>query len=397
MAKAIDRASLIVGALVAFIVAGIGNFFYLGDLAGDMDRESQVLCAVTERFMVERPGTWEFGSDRLRARLEPYISGKLSYRVVTLSGDVVAEIQRSPGSRLISKRKDIRLFGQPVGYVEAGIGLWTPVLLSSGVCVFGLGLGALLAGILRKRPLGVLRDAGNAIVQAQSRLQQMNDRLESIREDERKHLARELHDEIGQQLTGMKFEIVGALKSAGYENEQKRFGSMFDRAVQTVRKISWQLRPPVLDMLGLEAAISSLGKDYQQRAATRCHVVVPEHPLGIDGDLATNLYRMCQELLTNIQRHARASRVEITLTGGAEVVLTVADDGTGIDPEAIDGMSLGLLGIRERARRIGATLDIRTRPEFDGTCVTIKVPGVPKPGGKLDVSARPTDAPRGPA
>ena len=176
--------------------------------------------------------------------------------------------------------------------------------------------------------------------------------------------------------------IIGALKSAGYENDQKRFGLMFDQAVQTVRKISWQLRPPVLDMLGLEAAISSLGEDFQRRAATRCRVVVPENHLLIDGDLATNLYRICQELLTNVQRHALASRVDIKLTGGSEVVLTVADDGRGIDPEVIDGKSLGLLGIRERARRIGATLNIRTRPEFDGTCITITVPGVAKASGR---------------
>ena len=371
-----------VGVLAAFIVAGIGNYFYFGDLLGDMDRESQVLCAVTERFMVERPETWEFGSDRLRARLEPYIDGKLSYRVVTLNGEIVAELQRSPGSTLFAKRKDIQLFGQPAGYVEAGISLLTPALLSASLCVLGLGLGAFLVGILRRRPLSVLRETSNTIIHTQFRLQQMNDRLESIREDERKHLARELHDEFGQQLTGMKFEITGVLKSAGYENDQKRFGSMFDQAVQTIRKISWQLRPPVLDMLGLEAAISSLGDDFQRRAATRCHVVVPENHLLIDGDLATNLYRICQELLTNIQRHALASRVDIKLTGGSEVVLIVADDGRGIDPEVIDGKSLGLLGIRERARRIGATLNIQTRPKFDGTCITITVPSFAKASGR---------------
>lgn len=350
---------------------GVCGIFYFGNLLADLERETLILRVVTERFMVERPDSWEFGSDRLLARLEPYLEGKSSLRIETLAGEIVAERAASPGSKLITQRNKIELFGQPAGYIEVGIDLWTPILVAIAVFLLGLGLGVLLTNLLRMRPLNVLRETHFSMQQTQDHLQRMNDRLESIREDERTHVAREIHDEIGQQLTAMKFETVGLLHAAGRVDDQKRLGSMFDHAIQTIRNIAWQLRPPILDTLGLEAALIALGQDFQRRAATRCRVDVPEKPLAIDNQAVTNIFRICQELLTNVQRHAIASSVDIRLTGGPPVMLEVTDNGVGIKPEALDGKSLGLLGINERARRMGATVNIETVPAFKGTRVRI--------------------------
>jgi signal transduction histidine kinase len=212
---------------------------------------------------------------------------------------------------------------------------------------------------------------------SRDRLRELNDRQETIREDERTRIAREVHDELGQRLTALKleaFRIIGG-NGAIDEAELSSLRVMFDQTVRIVREIAWELRPSVLDTLGLAAGIEWLGEDFQRRSATRCLVTLPDSALEVAPDVATHLFRICQELLTNVARHAEASRVNISLSFVADTLnLEVADNGVGLRPGVLESASLGLLGIRERVRRMGATMDIETKPVFQGTRIRIAVP-----------------------
>jgi len=212
---------------------------------------------------------------------------------------------------------------------------------------------------------------------SRDRLRELNDRQETIREDERTRIAREVHDELGQRLTALKleaFRIIGG-NGAIDEAELSSLRVMFDQTVRIVREIAWELRPSVLDTLGLAAGIEWLGEDFQRRSATRCLVTLPDSALEVAPDVATHLFRICQELLTNVARHAGASRVDIALSFAAGTLsLEVADNGVGLRPGVLESASLGLLGIRERVRRMGARMDIETMPVFQGTRIRIAVP-----------------------
>jgi signal transduction histidine kinase len=218
---------------------------------------------------------------------------------------------------------------------------------------------------------------------SRDRLRELNERLESVREEERTRISREVHDELGQRLTALKFDafrIINSQRSAGAE-DRAALADMFDQTVRIVREISWELRPSVLDTLGLAAAIEWLGEDFQRRTATRCRVTLSAAPHAVVPEIATHLFRICQELLTNVARHARASRVDITLADiDGSLVLEVADNGQGLRKGALEGASLGLLGIRERVRRMGGKVDIETVPVVAGTRIHIVVP-IPPSGG----------------
>lgn len=218
---------------------------------------------------------------------------------------------------------------------------------------------------------------------SRDRLRELNERLEMVREEERTRISREVHDELGQRLTALKleaFRIITSQRSVGAE-DRAILADMFDQTVRIVREISWELRPSVLDTLGLAAAIEWLGEDFQRRTATRCRVALPAAELAVAPETATHLFRICQELLTNVARHACASRVDITLADIAgSLVLEVVDNGQGLRRGALEGASLGLLGIRERVRRMGGKVDIETIPVVAGTRIHVVVPIPPSRG-----------------
>jgi two-component system sensor histidine kinase UhpB len=195
-------------------------------------------------------------------------------------------------------------------------------------------------------------------------------------ENERKRLARELHDEVGQTLTGVMLQLEGIHRQAPPElgeavaqlQETARGG------VEEVREIARGLRPQALDEFGLRSALATLAAGFEERTRVRVRVrVAQELPaLAAEQDLA--IYRVAQESLTNVARHAGARSVELTLArvvGG--VLLRVADDGRGITGAEAAGDSSGLGGMRERALLIGGTLAVR-RVEDGGTEVTLAVP-----------------------
>ncbi|MFA6003495.1 MAG: response regulator [Elusimicrobiota bacterium] len=209
--------------------------------------------------------------------------------------------------------------------------------------------------------------------------------LQAAREDERQAMAREIHDELGQTLVGLKMQLAACSCDPDRQGAalQKRLGSMteaIDRAISEVRGITTQLRPLILDDLGLGAALEWLQKDFEHRTGIRCTLARDE--VSVDPGRATAMFRIVQEALTNVARHARASRVTITLKqDGAQLVVTVRDNGRGlVGPEA-EGAARGqgLLGMRERAVAWGGSVTV-TGSAGKGTVVSARVPLAAKGG-----------------
>jgi PAS domain S-box-containing protein len=204
--------------------------------------------------------------------------------------------------------------------------------------------------------------------------------LESIREDERTRIAREVHDGLGQALTAMKIDLswvaarLGAEESAIARKVEGMTGLVAE-TIRLVRAIAAELRPGVLDDAGLVAAIDWQAQEFERRTAIACRFSssLPEDTL--DRELSTALFRILQEALTNVARHANATAVEIELKRDDDhAVLVVADNGRGITSrELTDVRSLGLLGMRERALLLGGTVTVGRR-SGGGTGVTVNLP-----------------------
>jgi signal transduction histidine kinase len=206
--------------------------------------------------------------------------------------------------------------------------------------------------------------------------------LQSVREEERIHIAREIHDELGQALTGLKFDIGAIAKgcSAGDAQavaEKSQVAShAIDRIINSVRRIASGLRPEVLDEIGLGAAIDWQAREFQRRTGIRCLVEMPPKFVDPDQERSTAIFRIFQELLTNVARHANATRVEVKLEEGDEegLRLTVADNGRGIRTTEFESpTSLGFLGLRERVLAFAGTIDVNGE-EGKGTTVSVTIP-----------------------
>jgi signal transduction histidine kinase len=205
--------------------------------------------------------------------------------------------------------------------------------------------------------------------------------LQSVREEERIHIAREIHDELGQALTGLKFDLASFAKNfAGDAAEtraerQQALNTAIDRIINSVRRISSGLRPEVLDEIGLAAAFEWQAREFQRRTGIRCQINIPAQFVDPDKERSTALFRILQELLTNVARHANATRVTVSLAErGAALALAVEDNGRGIREDEIDGRkSLGFLGLRERVLAFGGSIDAKGE-EGKGTKVTVQIP-----------------------
>lgn len=206
-------------------------------------------------------------------------------------------------------------------------------------------------------------------------------RLQSVREEEAVRIAREIHDELGGALTGLKFDFSWLTRRlAGPHMEEKRrkleaMSALIDETIQKVRSISTQLRPSVLDDLGLAAAIEWQAREFERRTEIECRVVSLEEGTALGPEKSAAVFRIFQEILTNVARHSGASLVEIGLEErGGSLVLTVSDNGVGVkESEIADTKSLGLLGMRERALVFGGSVEIRG-VEGRGTTVTVSIP-----------------------
>ena len=205
-------------------------------------------------------------------------------------------------------------------------------------------------------------------------------RLHAVREEERTRLAREIHDELSGTLTALKMDLSLLPDRAAKDHNLflKKLSSMaelIDNTLAQVSTIVTELRPVVLDKLGLVAAMEWQGRDFQERSGIACETHLPVEEIRMDRDRAAAVFRILQEALSNVARHAEASKVVLDLRSDANnLTLTVRDDGKGIPESKIfDRGSIGLVGMRERAMAFGGTLEVTGLPER-GTCVTVRIP-----------------------
>jgi two-component system, NarL family, sensor histidine kinase UhpB len=229
------------------------------------------------------------------------------------------------------------------------------------------------------------RQAEQALENSRRQLRALSARLQSVREDERAKVAREIHDELGQVLTALKINLDWLERKLGVRDNDPSLNPLLDRvvesaeiadsAISSVQKIASELRPSSLDNLGLAAALEQEAQRFQQRTGIKCQVRLPETGLELPAGAATAVFRIFQEALTNVARHAQATEVRAALDSEADqVILQVEDNGRGIPPEALtDKKSLGLLGMRERAAVLGGEFAIASI-QPTGTRVALRLP-----------------------
>jgi signal transduction histidine kinase len=197
--------------------------------------------------------------------------------------------------------------------------------------------------------------------------------LDSAREEERRRLARELHDQAGQLLSGLRLEVALGRKLSGTTEVREvlaRMDAILDEIFALIRDVVSELRPRVLDEMGLAAAVRWYLREFQRRTGLACDAVMDE--VSAAPAVATATFRIVQEALTNVARHAEAARVQVTLRqeGGA-VRLVVADDGKGFDPDGLKPGRFGLLGMTERAQALGGVVRVTSRPGSGTVCTAL--------------------------
>lgn len=221
--------------------------------------------------------------------------------------------------------------------------------------------------------------------QSHEQLRALSMYLQHIREQERSRISREVHDGLGQALTGLKIDLswLGSKLPRNLESlihKTREMTTHIDETIKTVRRISTELRPGILDHLGLVAAIEWQANEFQTRTGIQCKVGSSLRRTILDEELNTVFFRIFQETMTNIIRHADATRVEVHLAEEHnQLKLEVKDNGRGITREEIANVhSIGLLGMRERAALLGGEVHIRGFPKR-GTQVTVTIPLGPEP------------------
>ena len=218
------------------------------------------------------------------------------------------------------------------------------------------------------------------LIHTGNQLRDLASRLQTIREEERAMIAREIHDELGQVLTVLKIQVTLLagklpLHEAGNKEKIKQVSRMFDQMVETVQKITAKLRPGILDELGLLAAIEWQAQEFENTTGIRCDLTLPENELKLDSERSTALFRIFQEALTNVARHAHANKISVILRVDAgKLIMEITDNGFGIRESQIGNpKSLGILGMKERVLVLGGILTIHGVPG-KGTNIKIELP-----------------------
>ena len=209
-------------------------------------------------------------------------------------------------------------------------------------------------------------------------LRELSAHLESVREEEKARIAREVHDELGQMLTVLKLEtsmceLAYAELDPGLRERLNSMKKLIAQLFQLVRDVATALRPPILDA-GISSAIEWQAHRFEARTHIPCLVQVPEHLPPLSAAKEVGLFRILQEALTNVMRHAQAQTVELTLSvEGQALCLSISDDGQGFVPESGRPTSFGLVGMRERVLMLGGTLSLHSKPG-EGTTLSVRVP-----------------------
>lgn len=214
------------------------------------------------------------------------------------------------------------------------------------------------------RDVSLMRKAQTALVENEEKLRALTNYLQTAIENDRAHLAREIHDEFGQLLTGLKMDLAWCKRTSPDERKlNARLNTMdsyIDEAIKISRRLASELRPGLLDDLGLIPAMEWYVGEFMHRSGIDCQLSFPKDEPVLETSLKTTIYRIFQECLTNIARHAHATRVEISLlTIMNNLILEIKDNGRGITSREIsDSQSLGLLGMQERVKQKGGNIEI---------------------------------------
>jgi PAS domain S-box-containing protein len=228
-----------------------------------------------------------------------------------------------------------------------------------------------------------IADRQRAEEQLRASLEQLRSlaaRLQRVREEERTSIAREIHDELGQSCTAIKMDLALIGHKATKKQTQLRAKvdsatRLVDEMIGTLRRIASELRPRTLDDLGLNAALEWQAQEFENRTGIRCHLTLLQGPLALDSERSTAIFRIFQESLTNVVRHAQATRVDALLEReGNQLLFQVRDNGIGFDPAAAKSRrSLGLVGMQERALLLDGELKIEAVPG-GGTTLILRMP-----------------------
>jgi signal transduction histidine kinase len=218
------------------------------------------------------------------------------------------------------------------------------------------------------------------IKKAQDQLRRLSSNIMASQEKERAAIARELHDELGQVLTALRMDSIW-IREHIKENDPEvgeralTMSDLIDKTIDEVRAMAIRLRPGALDDLGLIAALDWYTDDFDKRTGIACRFKQQDVP-AVSDIVATAAYRITQEALTNVARHAFATRVDVSLqTRDGDLILWIIDNGRGFNTQKLSDFDcLGIAGMRERASLVGGSLDIRSQPEKGtGVCFTVPI------------------------
>ncbi len=225
------------------------------------------------------------------------------------------------------------------------------------------------------RDIAERKDAEDNLRASENKLRQLTRHLHTVREEERKRIAREIHDELGQTLTALKLDLSWMAAGRATADMVERAANLVDKAIETVQRIAADLRPQVLDDLGLVAALEWHAQHFTAPFGLKCRFFSDVERATLPAERATHVFRIFQETLTNVARHAQASKVMIDLhEEDGKLILQVEDNGRGISHRDLaDLSSIGLIGMRERALLCDGDLSIERVPK-GGTRVVVTIP-----------------------
>lgn len=339
-----------------------------------VDDDPNTLVALQELLqgVAHRVVTASSGEDALRRVLkQDFAAVLLDARMPGMDGFETARLIRereqsrhTPIIFLTGAFEDVHSVfrGYEAGAVDYIVKPLVPEILRSKISVF-VELYNKNAVLIRE--IAERKRAEDHLRKSEENLRALAAHLQLVREEEWTRIAREIHDELGQSLTGLKMDLKWVANRLPADQQAlaeraKAMSGLIDDTIVSVRRIASRLRPEVLDQLGLTAAVEWHAADFRRRTGIRCNLSLPADAPAVDRERSTAAFRILQELLTNVARHANATRIDIAMRAESGVlVLTVEDNGSGIEESAVsDPKSLGLLGMRERVLPFGGTVEI---------------------------------------